>query len=486
MPPRALGVAPEQVRFIAPDVGGGFGAKNFIYPEHALMLWAAKRVGRPVKWIASRSEVFLADHQGRDHQADATLALDADGPVSRAADRQHRRSRGLSRGQRRRGADLPICASAGHGLRDPGDRVAHRRGFHQHRPPLGVLRGPGYAEMVNILERMIDKAAAQTGIERAELRRRNLAPAAMPATNVFGNTIDSGAFSETFDAALQDADVGGFAERRRGSEASGKRRGLGFAYHIKATGGSPYENVDIRFEENGAVALITGTQTIGQGHETTFPQILADRLGVPNDRIRLCQGDTDLIPAGGGHGSSRATYMGGTAIWRASDIIIEKGRRIAAEALEAAEADPTFADGRFVVAGTDRAIELFEVARLGREAGAPLDTFYGWTREHMTFPNGTHVAEVEIDPETGETLLLRYTGVDDYGVVVNPMIAAGQAHGAMAMASDRRCWKTRPTIRNRGSCWRARSWITRCRGPTICPASSSASTGRAARPTRSA
>jgi CO/xanthine dehydrogenase Mo-binding subunit len=286
--------------------------------------------------------------------------------------------------------------------------------------------------MVNILERLIDKAAAQTGIDRAELRRRNLAPT-LPATNAFGNTIDSGAFSETFALALQDADVAGFAERRRGSEASGKRRGLGFAYHIKATGGSPYENVDIRFEENGTVALITGTQTIGQGHETTFPQILADRLGVPNERIRLCQGDTNLIAAGGGHGSSRATYMGGTAMWRASDIIIEKGRRIAAEALEAAEADLTFADGRFVVAGTDRAIELFEVAWLGREAGAPLDTFYGWTREHMTYPNGTHVAEVEVDPETGETVLLRYSGVDDYGVVVNPLIAAGQAHGAMAM-----------------------------------------------------
>jgi carbon-monoxide dehydrogenase large subunit len=180
------------------------------------------------------------------------------------------------------------------------------------------------------------------------------------------------------------------------------------------------------------VSLITGTQTIGQGHETTFPQILAHRLGLPNDMIRLVQGDTDVIPMGGGHGSSRATYMGGTAIWRAADIIIEKGRHIAAEALEAAEADIRFEDGQFVVAGTDRAIDLLRVARIARETGDPLDTYYAWTREWMTFPNGAHVAEIEIDRDTGKVNLARYTAVDDYGIMVNPMIAAGQAHGAIA------------------------------------------------------
>ena len=184
--------------------------------------------------------------------------------------------------------------------------------------------------------------------------------------------------------------------------------------------------------DQGGVALITGTQTIGQGHETTFPQILADRLGVPNELIRLVQGDTDLIPLGGGHGSSRATYMGGTAIWRASDIIIEKGTAIAAEALEAAEADIRFSDGDFVVTGTDRRIALIEVARLAREGGAPLDTYYAWTREWMTFPNGTHVAEIEIDRDTGAVRLVRYSAVDDYGVLVNPMVASGQVHGAIA------------------------------------------------------
>jgi aerobic carbon-monoxide dehydrogenase large subunit len=181
--------------------------------------------------------------------------------------------------------------------------------------------------------------------------------------------------------------------------------------------------------------LITGTQTIGQGHETTFPQILADRLGLPNDMIRLVQGDTDAIPLGGGHGSSRATYMGGTAIWRAADLIIKKGRRVAAEALEAAEADIQFEDGRFVVAGTDRAVDLLQVARIAQDAGDPLDTYYAWTREWMTFPNGAHVVEVEVDAETGAVALARYTAVDDYGIMVNPMVASGQAHGAIAQGA---------------------------------------------------
>jgi len=295
------------------------------------------------------------------------------------------------------------------------------------------LRGPGYGEANNIIERLIDEAAARTALDRALLRRRNLVPAAaMPMTNAVGNKVDSGAFPETFEKALAAADLAGFADRRRDSAAKGQLRGLGFAYHIKGTGGSPTENVDVRFERDGSVSLITGTQTIGQGHETTFPQILADRLGVPNELIRLVQGDTDLIPLGGGHGSSRATYMGGTAIWRASDIIIEKGTKVAAEALEAAEADIRFSDGDFVVTGTDRRIALIDVARIAREAGTPLDTYYAWTREWMTFPNGTHVAEVEIDRETGAVRLMRYSAVDDYGVLVNPMVASGQAHGAIA------------------------------------------------------
>jgi aerobic carbon-monoxide dehydrogenase large subunit len=428
---RALGVPPSAVRFIAPDVGGGFGAKNFIYPEHVLMLWAARRIGRPVKWIATRSEVFLSDHQARDHYAEAALALDANG-----------RFLALS---------VDSAANVGAYLVSAGGvqtfQYVHLPGTVYRIPaidlrvsavltntaPIGVTRGPGFAEAVNIIERLIDKAARQCGFDRAELRRINMiAPEAMPMTNALGNTVDSGAFPQTFDRALAAANVKGFPARRRDSEARGLLRGLGFAYHIKGTGGSPHENVDIRFEADGTVSLITGTQTIGQGHETTFPQILADRLGLPNDCIRLVQGDTDRIPLGGGHGSSRATYMGGTAIWRASDEIIAKGTRFAADALEAAEADIRFEDGRFVVSGTDRSVALLDVAAIARDKGTPLDTYHAWTREWMTFPNGAHVVEVEIDRATGEVKLARYTAVDDYGVLVNPMIAAGQAHGAIA------------------------------------------------------
>jgi carbon-monoxide dehydrogenase large subunit len=428
---RALGVPPAAVRFVAPDVGGGFGAKNFIYPEHVLILWAARRVGRPVKWIAARSEGFLSDHQARDHRAEATLALAADGRflALRVNSTANVGAYLVSAGGVQ---TFQYCHLPGTIYRIPAIdlRIA---AVLTNTAPIGVTRGPGFAESVNIIERLIDEAARQCGFDRAELRRTNMVPAeAMPMTNAFGNSVDSGAFQQTFDRALAAADVDGFPERRTESEARGLLRGLGFAYHIKATGGSPHENVDIRFEADGTVSLITGTQTIGQGHETTFPQILADRLGLPNERIRLVQGDTDLIPAGGGHGSSRATYMGGTAIWRASDEIIEKGTRIAADALEASEADIRFEDGRFVVSGTDRSVALVDVAAMARQAGAPLDTYHAWTREWMTYPNGAHVVEVEIDPDTGQVTLARYTAVDDYGVLVNPMIAAGQAHGAIA------------------------------------------------------
>ncbi|MBV9553069.1 MAG: molybdopterin-dependent oxidoreductase, partial [Alphaproteobacteria bacterium] len=438
----ALGVPRERVRFVAPDVGGGFGAKNFVYPEHALLLWAAKRVGRPVKWIATRSETFLADHAGRDQRATASLALDPGGGflalrVDSTANLGAYLAGSSAAVQTFQYAFLP-----GTVYRIPAIDL-HVTGIFTNTAPIGVLRGPGYAEANNIIERLIDAAAVQCGFDRAELRRRNLVPAqAMPMVNALGNRVDSGAFPEAFERALAAADLPGFAERRKTSEGQGLLRGLGFAYHIKGTGGNPSENVDVRFEDDGTVSLITGTQHIGQGHETTFPQILTDRLGVPNELIRLKQGDTDLIAHGGGHGSSRATYMGGTAIFRAADEIIEKGARIAAEMLEAADADVVFAEGHFVVAGTDRRVALLDVARRARQLNQPLDTYHFWTREWMTFPNGTHVAEVAIDRETGQVTLERYTAVDDYGVVVNPMVATGQAHGAIAMGSGQALLET--------------------------------------------
>jgi carbon-monoxide dehydrogenase large subunit len=429
---RCLDVEAKNVRFIAPDVGGGFGAKNFAYAEHALVLWAARRTDRPVKWVANRGEVFLCDHAGRDMQAEASLALDASGKFLALKVESF--------------ANLgAYMAGAGGGVQTY--QYIHLQGTVYRIPsialrvvavltntaPIGVTRGPGFAEAVNIVERLIDAAAPQGGFDRIELRRRNIVPGHdMPMTNSFGFQVDSGAFDGTLDKALARADVAGFPARRRDSERRGLLRGLGIAYHIKGTGGSPEENVDIRFEGDGTVSLITGTQHIGQGHETTFPQILAHRLGIANELIRLRQGDTDLIAAGGGHGSSRATYMGGTAIWRAADAIIAKGLALAAEALEAAEADIRFEDGRFTVSGTDRGIALLDVAVLGRKKKQPLDTYHFWKREHLTFPNGAHVVEVEIDRDTGTVDLVRYTAIDDYGVLVNPMIVEGQAHGAIA------------------------------------------------------
>ena len=432
---RSLGVEPKDVRFVAPDVGGGFGAKNFAYVEHALVLWAARRVGRPVKWIASRGEVFLSDHAARDMRAEASLALDAQGKFLAL-----RISSLANLGAYMAGAGGGVQTYQYIHLQGSVYRIPaialHVVAVVTNTAPIGVTRGPGFAEAINIVERLIDAAARQTGFDRADLRRWNMVPPeAMPMTNAFGFEVDSGHFAESLDLALGRADCAGFEARRRDSAGQGRLRGLGFAYHIKATGGPPDENVDVRFEADGTISLITGTQHIGQGHETTFPQILAHRLGVPNARIRLVQGDTDAIPFGGGHGSSRATYMGGTALWRASDEIIAKGTGLAADALEASEADIRFEDGRFLVSGTDRGIGLLEVAALGRDKGKPLDTFHAWKREHMTFPNGAHVVEVEIDRDTGQVDLARYTAVDDYGVLVNPMIATGQAHGAMAQGA---------------------------------------------------
>jgi carbon-monoxide dehydrogenase large subunit len=432
---RALNIAPAALRLIAPDVGGGFGAKNFLYAEHALIPWAARRVGRAVKWIATRTEVFLSDHQARDHMAQAELALDAAGHFLALRITSEANIGAYMAGGAGGVQTYQYVHLQGTVYRIPTIALTVRAVL-TNTTPIGVTRCPGFAEATNIIERLIDAAAARCGFDRGELRRRNFVPAhAMPMTNALGFAIDSGAFRETFDRAIGLADLPGFPARRQASATSGKLRGLGFAYHMKGTGGSPHENVELRFEPDGSVSLITGTQTIGQGHETTFPQILAEKLGIPNHLIHLRQGDTDLIPMGGGHGSSRATYMGGTAIWRAADGVLAKARPIAARLLGAPEDSLRYEDAAFLAPGTNQAIGLLDIAAEARRAGTPLDTYYAWTREHLTFPNGAHVVEVEIDRETGETRLVRHAGVDDYGVLVNPVIAAGQAHGAMAQGA---------------------------------------------------
>jgi carbon-monoxide dehydrogenase large subunit len=430
----ALGADSDKVRVIAPDVGGGFGVKNIAYGEHVLLLWAARVTGCPVKWVNERSAGFISDHQARDHFADAELALDKNGKFLALRIKSW--------------ANLGayLCGAAG---RVCCDQYASLPGTVYEIPeiflsigavatntvPIGVTRGPGFAEAVNILERLIDRAAREMGFDRADLRRRNMRKET-PFTSLTGTYVDSGQFSINLDVAMRS--ISGFEERCRQSESNGRLRGLGFAYHIKATGGAPEEKVELTFEGE-ILTLTTGTQSIGQGHETTFPQIISELLGVPTENIRYRHGDTGLISKGGGHGSSRATYMGGTAMFLAIEKIIAKGKPVAAKLLEAAEADITFADGNFTIAGTDRTVGIFTVAKFARETGVQsetgdvgLDTPQEFEREFMTFPNGCHVAEIEIDTDTGKVTVVRYSAVDDYGKIINPMVASGQIHGAIA------------------------------------------------------
>jgi aerobic carbon-monoxide dehydrogenase large subunit len=430
-----LGVEADRVRVIAPDVGGGFGVKNIPYGEYVLMLWAARVAGCPVKWINERSDGFISDHQARDHLADAELALDGDGKFLAL-----RVASWANLGAYLCGASGRVCTDQYAALPNSIYKIPNVRltigAVVTNTVPVGVTRGPGFAEAINIIERLIDRAALEMNIDRAELRRRNMVTS-VPFISPTGTPVDSGQFSDNLDAAIRRTD--GFESRRKESEARGLLRGFGFAYHIKGTGGPPEENVELTFGEDDTVTLTTGTQSIGQGHETSFPQIISDFLGVPFECIRYRHGDTGLISKGGGHGSSRATYMGGTAIFLAIEKIIKKGLPLAANALEAAEADISFADGDYRVTGTDLTIDIRSVARIARDSGmrsetgdVGLDTPQEFVREFKTFPNGCHVAEVEIDPDTGKTSVVRYTAVDDYGVMVNPVLVSGQVHGAIA------------------------------------------------------
>ena len=426
-----LGIDRSKVRLIAPDVGGGFGVKNFMYAEQVLLSWAARVAGRPVKWINARSDGFVSDHQARDNDAHAELALDADGNFTALRVKSWGNLGAYLTGSMARIFTEQFVKLPGGPYRIPAIHV-DVGAVYTNTVPIGVTRGPGFAEFANIMERLVDRAARETGQEPAALRARNLVSVeAMPFTNAVGATMDSGVFPTNLATAVKKAEAG-YDTRKSATKAAGHLCGMGIAYHIKATFGAPDENVELRFDEDDAITFTTGTQAIGQGHETSFPQIISDLLGVPTEDIRYRAGDTDLIPIGGGHGSSRATFMAGTALHMASEQIKEKGRRIAARMLEAAEADIEFAAGRFAVAGTDRSLPLMDVARQARTDGTPLDTYQHFTREYHTFPNGCHIAEVEIDRETGAVTLTHYTTVDDFGTMINPLLVAGQVHGAVA------------------------------------------------------
>ena len=426
---------------VTEDVGGAFGIKLQTYPELVLVLLAARLTGAPVRWVADRSESFLSDAQGRAQHNTARLALAADG-----------RFLGLSvESLADLGAYLSTYATSiasaggtkviGHTYRIPEIHVSVR-GIFTNTPPVDAYRGAGKPEIVYVLERAIEAAAVALQLDPAELRRRNLVPAAaLPYTMASGQQIDSGDFPSLFEATLDRADWPGFPARRAAAKSRGRLAGIGIGLHLHATGGFPDELSEIEVTPDGRVAVRTGTQSGGQGHETVFAQLVADRLGIPADRVFVVQGDTRDVAKGGGTGGSSSLPIAAVNLNRAAALLIARGKDLAAEALETASTDIDYDDGVFSVVGTDRSIGLFSLAarardlteRLGQTV-ATLSAGCDFDGPYATFPHGCYVAEVEIDPETGVITLTRFTGLDDLGLLLNPMIARGQIHGGVAQA----------------------------------------------------
>ena len=433
-----MGVKPDKVRVVTPNVGGSFGMKGQAYSEYVCILHAARLLGRPVKWTDDRSGAFVSDSHGRDHEITAELALDKDG---------HFLAVRLT-GYANMGAFLAMVAPL------PGTLNAVKNTPSVYRTPLlevavkcmftnttqvSAYRGAGRPEGNYYMERLIDNAAAEMGIDRLELRRRNhIAPSQIPFAASSGMKYDSGDFTALFDEAVAGADLAGFAARKRESEARGKLRGLGIGSFLEVTAPPGKEMGGIRFEDNGDVTIVTGTLDYDQGHAAPFAQVLSRALGIPFERIRLVQGDSDQLIAGGGTGGSRSITASGAAILEASDKVIENGKAIASHVLEAAVADIEFANGRFTIAGTDRAIGIMELAdklraglKLPGDTPAKLDASIVNEGVPSSFPNGCHVAEVEIDPDTGEVEVVSYFSVNDFGTIVNPLLVQGQVHGGV-------------------------------------------------------
>jgi carbon-monoxide dehydrogenase large subunit len=428
-----FGVPLAQVQVSSPDVGGGFGVKNGLYPEYIMVLWAARLLGRPVRWESSHGEDFVSSAHARDNVSRARLGLAADGRfLALEVETVANLGAAMATGGPGSSTNAPGNAMGG-GYDIPAVSMAVR-GAYTNTVPIDAYRGAGKPEANYLIERLIDEAAAVMGLDRIDLRRRNLV-SSFPHRTAVSTTIDGGRFADTIDIALDKADAAGFSARQDASMRAGKRRGLGVACYLETARGAPGEGAEVRFGAGGRVALLLGTQSNGQGHETSFPQIAADRLGLAIEVFDYIQADTRTVRAGHGHGGARSLHMGGAALMQAIDAVLEKGRVVAARLLQAAEADVTFANGAFHAGG--RSVGLLEVARAAADptaGGAPggLDS-YAWTPlDLITFPNGCHVAEVEVDPETGVVALLRYTGVDDFGNVVNPLLLEGQVQGGLA------------------------------------------------------
>ena len=431
-----LGAKPEQVRILTGNVGGSFGMKAASYPEYVCILHAAKMLGRPVKWTDERSGSFVSDHHGRDFDMTLEAAFDKRGIIQALRLTGYGNMGGYLAAF---GPLLPTLNVTKNNVgmyRTPAMEVSTKCVF-TNTTLVSAYRGAGRPEGAYHMERMMDYAAAELGIDRLELRRRNFIRAKdIPFTSAAGLVYDSGDFPGLFDFAMESADVAGFKQRKRESKKAGKLRGLGVGCYVETTASGTVEMGGIRFEDDGTVTMITGTLDYGQGHAAPFAQILADKLGVPFDRIRLLQGDSDQLVAGGGTGGSRSAMLSGTALMQAADKVIDKGKDIAAHVLEASSGDIEFRNGRFVIAGTDRAIGIMELAERVRSgtavpAGVSLDVSHVTDPVPGTFPNGVHVAEVEIDPETGNADVVKYTAVNDFGTVVNPMLLEGQIQGGV-------------------------------------------------------
>jgi carbon-monoxide dehydrogenase large subunit len=434
-----LGIEPSKLRVITKDVGGGFGMKGFFYPEQVLVLVAAKLTGRPVRWSSDRTEAFLSDDHGRDMTMNGELALDKDGHILAM------RITGTANmgGYLSQFAPFIPTLAGGRifgGIYRVPLMFANIKCYFSNSAPVDAYRGAGRPEAAYLMERLMDAAAAQTGIDRAEIRKRNMpGPDELPYKNWFGIPFDSGDYPHMLDEGMKRADVAGFAARRKASDARGMKRGLGIAYYVEITAAVGSEPAAVKFTDNGGVEVFVGTQSNGQGHETAFAQLVAERLGVPFESISVKQGDTDWVN-GGGTGGSRSLNMSGGAINIASDEVIRKGKTAAGQVLQAGGAEVSFeiveGIGRFRVAETERSLTVGELAVTlrreklpGFEDGLDSDGLYQGTAS--TFPNGCHVCEVEIDPETGVVDVVSYKVLDDFGRVINPMLVAGQVHGGV-------------------------------------------------------
>ena len=440
----ALGVPESAVRVTARDVGGNFGTRNSCYPESALVAWAARRLERPVKWTGERREAFLADYHGRDLAVHAELALDADGNflAFRGVNTSNLGAHAVSFHPLNKGMALTATV-----YRVPAVSILGRA-VVTNTSPTTPYRSAGRPEIMFAMERLIDLAARRHGFDRVELRRKNLVPArAMPYRNAVGTLYDSGDYLAALDRALALADWAGFEARRAEARRRGRYRGIGVANYIELNTGFPRERAHITVSPGGSIEVVLGTLSSGQGHATSFAQLIVEWLGVELSDVHLVTGDTDVTVVGGGAHSARALRLAAVVMAKASDQIVEKGKRIAAWLLEAAEVDIAFSACRFSVKGTDRSVGLFEAAAAARRPDAPeacrgpLDGTSDETMPVPSFPYGAAVCEVEVDPETGVVEVVRYTTVDDCGRAVNPMILHGQTHGGIAQGVGQALWE---------------------------------------------